>query len=356
MRRWVHGAGRRAAVVLACGSLLLGGLWAAPATAASGATTSGTFVRLTDAAMPYWLYVPASYVPGSPMPLVVYLHGCNQSVPDAALGSRWNAVAEQKGFLVAYPEQPVGLYPAQPGNVSRCWNFSSPLEWARGGVEAGGIAAVTQRVMAVKSIDTTRVFVTGISAGGAMASNMAGLYPDLYAAAGVLLGCSFPCGDASGTGAYQAMGTLRRRMPVLVVAGAVDPAINPAVGEETVMQWLSTNDYVDDGLLNGSVSQNPATLTQHDFETLPAPGGGDPCVSPGGPTKLPCPGGAAGYSSYPYTVRTYNDAAGRDLLDYWIIYGLSHAYPGGDPAASFTDPAGPDVTNAAYQFFMAHPR
>jgi poly(hydroxyalkanoate) depolymerase family esterase len=338
---------------LLLGALLPGGT---AAHAASGVTTTGTFTRFTDAAIPYWLYVPAGYTPGSAMPLVVYLQGCNQSVPDAALGSRWNAVAEQEGFLVAYPEQQVGLYPAQPGNVSRCWNFASPLEWSRTAGEPAGIASVTQRVMATKTVDADRVYVTGVSAGGAMASVMAGLYPDLYAAAGVLLGCSFPCGDATGTGAYNAMGAYRRPMPVFIAVGALDPAISVAVGEETVMQWLSTNDYIDDGLLNASVSQSPASLEQHGFDQVPQPGSGDPCVTPGGPNKLPCIGGAAGYETYPYTVRRYNDAAGNNLLDYWIIYGLSHAYPGGDPTASFTDPQGPYVTEAVYEFFANHPR
>lgn len=345
----------RTRVVLALVSLLLLGLLPA-ADARSGATTGGTFTRFTDAAMPYWLYVPASYTPGTPTPLVVYLHGCNQSVPDAALGTRFNALAEQRGFLVVYPEQRTGLYPLQPGNVSRCWNFASPLEWSRTAAEPSGIASVTQRVMATKTVDADRVHVGGVSAGGAMASVMAGLYPDLYASAAVLLGCSFPCGDATGTGAYNAMGPYRRRMPIFAAFGALDPATSLAVGEVTVMQWLSTNDYIDDGLLNASVSQSPASVEQRDFDQLPAPGSGDPCVAPGGPSKLPCVGGAAGYQTYPYTVRRYNDAAGNNLLDYWIIYGLSHAYPGGDPSASFTDPQGPYVTEAVYEFFESHPR
>ena len=326
---------------------------AVPADAASGRTTAGTFTRHTDAAIPYWLYVPPGYSAGTPTELVVYLHGCNQDPADAALGSRWNALAQARGFLVVYPEQSTGLYPAQPGNVSRCWNFASPLEWTRVGGEAAAIADVTARVKATHSVDSRRVWVTGVSAGGAMASAMAALFPDVYAAAGVLLGCSFPCGDATGSGAFQAMGANARRLPVFVAVGAADPAINVAVGEETVMQWLSTNDYVDDGLLNGSVSQTPSSVTQHGF-TAPT-GEGDPCVDPAGPRKLPCPGGAAGYDTYPYTVRTYTDGAG-ELLEYWIIYGLSHAYPGGDAAASFTDPAGPAVTEAVYDFFTAHPR
>lgn len=340
--------------LLAVLAVLVGALLPAqPASAASGATTAGSFTRHTDSALPYWLYEPPGYAPGTPMPLVVYLQGCNQSVPDAALGSRWNAVAQARGFLVAYPEQPTGLYPFQPGNVSRCWNFASPLEWTRTGGEVGAIAAVTQKVMATHTVDAHRVYVTGVSAGGAMASDVAAFYPDLFAAAGVLLGCGFPCGDVTGSGAYNAMGANARRMPVFVAVGAADPLVGPAVGETTVMQWLSTNDYVGDQLLNGSVSQTPSTITQHGWTT--PDGHGDPCIDPTGPTKLPCPGGAAGYSSYPYTVRTYDDGQG-ELLEYWIIYGLSHAYPGGDPSASFTDPAGPAVTEAVYDFFAAHPR
>ena len=347
LRRLVQAA---TALFLAFASCLL---TAPAANAASGDTTAGTFTRHTDAAMPYWLYVPPGYSPSTPQPLVVYLQGCNQTVADAALGSRWNAVAQARGFLVAYPEQQTGLYPAQPGNVSQCWNFASPLEWTRTGGEVGAMASVTQRVMATHAVDAARVYVTGVSAGGAMASDVAALYPDLFAAAGVLLGCGFPCGDVTGAGAYNAMAANARRMPVFVAVGAADPVINVGVGEATVMQWLSTNDYVDDQLLNGTVSQTPTTLTQHGFTT--PDGNGDPCFNPTGPRKLPCPGGAAGYGSYPYTVRTYDDAQGS-LLEYWIIYGLSHAYPGGDPDASFTDPAGPAVTEATYDFFLAHPR
>jgi poly(hydroxyalkanoate) depolymerase family esterase len=335
--------------LLLLAALVLGGVAVPHASAAS------SFTRHTDAALPYWVYVPSSYDGSTEVPLVVYLQGCNQSVPDAAQGSRWNALAEEKGFLVAYPEQQVGAYPAQTGNVSRCWNFASPLEWSRTAFEPSSIATITSKVIADLAVDTSRVYVTGVSAGGAMASNMAALYPELYSAAGVLLGCSFPCGDATGSGAYNAMAGNARRMPVFNVIGVGDPAINAGVGEVTVMQWLSTNDFVDDGLLNGSVSQTPAALEQHGFDQVPSPGTGDTCIQPGGPSKLPCAGGVVGLTSYPYTVRRYNDAQG-DLLDYWIIYGLDHAYPGGDPAASFTDPAGPDVTRAAYEFFMAHPR
>ena len=80
-----------------------------------------------------------------------------------------------------------------------------------------GEALVPQVHAVLDAHGVDRFIVWGFSAGGAMASVMAGMYPDLYAAAGVLLGCSFPCGDATGTGAYNGMGSLRRPMPVMVV-------------------------------------------------------------------------------------------------------------------------------------------
>ncbi len=329
---------------------------AVPAARPAHAAT-GTFTRYTDLALPYWVYVPSTYTGSTKVPLVVYLHGCNQSPPDAATGTRLNALAEAQGFIVAYPEQQLGLYPAQTGNVSRCWNFDSPLEWSRTGFEASAIAAITTHVSATWAVDSARTYIAGVSAGGAETSLMLSLYPELYSAGAVLLGCGFPCGDASGLSAYQGMGANRHEMPVFIAAGVGDPLINPAVTEDTTLQWLGTNDYIDDGLYNWTVSPFPASTTNYDFNQTPQPGSGNPCIDPTGPYKLPCAGGIAGFQgSYPYTVQTYNDAAGRDLVDLWWIWGLDHAYPGGDASGSWTDPLGPDITTAFWNFLAAHHR
>src|SRR5688572_13270190 len=98
------------ALLLVLTGLVVPGVGASPASAATG-----TFTKVTDTPIPYWLYVPSSYTGATAVPLVVYLQGCNQTVADAALGSRWNAKAEAEGFLVAYPEQQVGTYPVQTG-------------------------------------------------------------------------------------------------------------------------------------------------------------------------------------------------------------------------------------------------
>src|SRR6185503_15946424 len=132
------------------------------------------------------------------------------------------------------------------GNGSSCWNFFRPEDWSRDAGEAATIAGITQRVIAQDHVDPARVYMMGISAGGAMAGVMAATYPDLYAATAILAGTPYQ-GDASGALAAQAMGAHARRMPVMAVMGTADELVNFPVGVSTVQQWLGTNDFVDDG-------------------------------------------------------------------------------------------------------------
>ena len=146
-------------------------------------------------------------------------------------------------------------------------------------------------------------------------------------------------------------------MPVLAVQGTADVVNNPAMGAALVQQWLGTNDLVDNGAPDGSVASSPAAVEHHGLDGSAAEGlgtQGDVCAYA---TRYPCVGGAAGFdSSYPYSVMHYVDAHGRALVDQWLIHGLGHAYPNGNTEANWTDPLGPDVTTAAYAFFMAHPK
>ncbi|MBV8982120.1 MAG: hypothetical protein JO086_14550, partial [Acidimicrobiia bacterium] len=234
-------------------------------------------------------------------------------------------------------------------------NWFLPQNETRDSGEAAAIAGITRQVIADQQIDPDRVYVEGISAGADMAVNMGAAYPDLYAAIGVDAGCAYSdCGDSSGQLAYRAMGAYARPMPVFAVQGTADVLNNYAMGAAMVQQWLGTDDVADDGVANGSVSRLPATTTNYGFDQTPKPGSGDPCIQA---RNFPCIGGVVGFQgTYPYTVQRYADAHGCDLVDSWTVHGLAHAYPGGDPAAAFTDPLGPDVTSAAYQFFLAHPR
>lgn len=315
----------------------------------------------------YYVYAACSAATDGTAPLVVYLHGCLQTAHDAIIQTRWNAQADAHGLVVAYPEQfdpnsePVSEEQVRDhvfdGNGSRCWNWFRPDHIARGAGEAAAIAGITQRLIGQYAIDPRRVYVGGISAGGAMTGALAASYPDLYAAAAMIVGEAYPAAtDATGLLAWQAMGAYARPMPFLIVQGSLDELVPVPQGEMNLSQWLGTNDLVDDGLANGSVPRTPASHEDHGLDPGALAGlgtTGDLCLDQEG---SPCPGGALGFSSYPYSIDRYVDAAGAPLGEWWLIHGIMHSYAGGDPSVSFSDPLGPDITQASYDFFMAHPR
>lgn len=312
---------------------------------------SGSFSRHTSPAKDsygtrnYWTYVPR--VPSAaPRPLVVYLHGCNQNGPDAAVGTRWNQLADKRNFVVVYPEQRV------EANGTQCWNWFLPDHQSHDRGEPAIIASIVRDVMRSERVDPTRVYILGASAGADMATIMAAVYPDLFAAAGGFGGCAYlTCGDVSGTATNKAMGPKARVMPFLVIQGTVDALNNFGLGETLVRNWVGANDLAD-GTRDNSVSQAPSSTDNHGFDKAPTVGApGDTCVRS---KQFPCAGGVIGAKSYPYSVQHHNDAKGCPVVDFWIIHGLGHDYPGGDPRGSFTDPTGPDVTAGAWDYFDLH--
>jgi poly(hydroxyalkanoate) depolymerase family esterase len=321
-----------------------------PAVPAASKEHAGTFDRYeytNDAGMrPYYVYVPSKLHKDAPV--IVYLHGCTQKAPDAAVGTRFNDLAEQEGFIVVYPEQ------VPEANGSRCWNWFLPEHQQRGSGEASIIAGITEEVIVRYEADRSRVFVSGASAGAVMSTNMGVAYPDVYAAIGVVAGCAYlTCTDVTGEIAYGAMGDNARPVPVIAFQGTADLLVNYPLGRTVLDQWLGTNDLADDGTRNQSISLEPE-VEDHSQGAQPQPGSGEPCVPP--PSSFPCIGGALGFQGeYPHTIERYRDAEGNVLVEFWTIHGLGHAYAGGDPAGSFTDPLGPNVTQNTYDFFMAHP-
>ena len=154
----------------------------APARARTG---PGRFLESSftgaDGTRTFKLFVPDDFA-GAALPLVVMLHGCTQDPDDFAAGTQMNALAQEQGFLVLYPAQ------ARRSNAHKCWNWFSPGNQQRGAGEPALLAGMTRHILQTHSVDQERVYVAGLSAGGAMAAVLAREYPDLFAAAGIQSG------------------------------------------------------------------------------------------------------------------------------------------------------------------------
>jgi poly(hydroxyalkanoate) depolymerase family esterase len=346
---------RRLAVASA---LVLAGLVALPGHAAQqpASFTHHTYAAVDGrGARDYWVYVPAG-APRANRPLVVFLHGCNETAEQAAAASRFNEVAARRGFVVVYPEQQLSAPSTAPladGNGLRCWNWFLPEDQERDAGEPATIVGITRQVTQRLRLDRTRTYVGGISAGAVMSVVLAATYPDVYAAAGSMAGCAYrTCADQTGELAYRAMGERARVVPLLVENGTADAANPVAQSLALTQSWLGVDDRADDGALNGSISRQPARAQTFGADQTPSPGSGDPCVHN---NTWTCPGGVVGFTEgYPHTVARYDDAAGCEVLQLWVIHGMAHAYPNGPKDHPYTDPLGPDVTTAMYDFFAHH--
>jgi poly(hydroxyalkanoate) depolymerase family esterase len=264
----------------------------------------------------YKLFIPSSYRQGQPLPLVVMLHGCTQSPDDFAAGTRMNFIAEEQNCLVVYPAQPSGA------NPSKCWNWFRAADQRRDEGEPSLIAGITRRVMQEYSVDPKRVFVAGLSAGGAAAAVMGATYSDLYAAVGIHSGLAY----GAATDMPSAFAAMRQggkggrqtaadgpMIPTIIFHGDRDTTVHPDNGAHVVEHAIG------------------ATKTRKKVHCGKIPGG------------------------HGYTRTTYADAE-CEILEHWNVHGAGHAWSGGSPAGSYTDGEGPDATKEMLRFFLEHPQ
>ena len=293
-----------------------GGTWRSPSAGVSR-SDGGSFEERSYAnaagRRSYRLYIPGSYR-GQALPLLVMLHGCTQSPEDFAAGTRMNELAEEQGFFVAYPKQ------TRAANAQKCWNWFSAADQQRDRGEPSLIAGITRQIMAEVAVDRARVFVAGLSAGGAAAAVMGAAYPDLYAAVGVHSGLA--CGAASDvSSAFAAMKqggrpivtTSHTTVPTIVFHGDGDTTVNPINGDQVIAQAKAAAN------LRLTVSRGEA------------------------------PGGIG------YARSIQSEESGRPVLEQWVLHGAGHAWSGGSPAGSYTEPRGPDASREMLRFFRQQP-
>ncbi|MBM6577550.1 PHB depolymerase family esterase [Microvirga sp. SRT01] len=243
------------------------------------------------------LHVPEGLKPGAA--LVVALHGCTQTAAGYDHGTGWSDLADAEGFVVLLPEQ------ARGNNANVCFNWFEPGDIRRTGGEAESIAQMIRATIAQHGIDPTRVFVTGLSAGGAMTAVMLATYPELFAGGAIIGGLPYGsasnvsqaldrmrghglAGDEAAAAAVRAAGKTTRWPRVSVWHGSADSTVTAANMDRLTGQWRTVH-----GL--------PAAPDR--VETGPR-----------------------------WERRVWADAAGRDAVEQWAIAGMGHGVPV-DPAA-----------------------
>ena len=282
----------------------------------------------------YKLFVPSLMIvdPPRPMfgesstalrPLIVMLHGCTQNPDDFAVGTGMNTLAEAQKCFVLYPAQ------SSAANQHGCWNWFKKANQRVGHGEPAIIAGITKDIIQRYPVDPSRVYIAGLSAGGALAASMALLYPDLYAAAGVHSGLPYASANnlatalsAMRSGIYSkdfvSHGQVYDAPPVIVFHGDQDNTVSPVNADRLIEQFTKS-----DGNQLDVEKNKPRPVQQGKMQ-----------------------------HGRSYSATSYDDAEGTTVAEQWTIHGAGHAWSGGKSAGSYTDPSGPDASQEMLRFFL----
>ena len=269
----------------------------------------------------------------SSLPLVVMLHGCEQTAADFAQGTRMNRLAAQEGFVVLYPQQSANAH------RHRCWHWYDPATQDGSG-DAALIAAMIETVVAKYAIDRSRIYAAGMSAGASMAHILALRRPDLIAAVGLHSGVVFGAADS----ALAALRTMR-----FGAAGSPEAAVRDAVHDPATFPALPA--ILIHGDRDGVVSRANLADLSAQFRTL---NGATPRIAePVPPAPATLPAGAGG--SADHVQRDYY-VGSRLMLRVCEVPDLAHAWSGGDDSFPFHASDGPDASALMWAFFKSHRR
>ena len=277
--------------------------------AGSATFATGQFVR--DAQTHHYkLYTPPQAAASQRLPLVVMLHGCTQNPDDFSVGTAMNDAACAQGFYVLYPSQ------QRAANSQGCWNWFERGHQQRDAGEPAWIAELTLQLLRTLPIDSRRVYIAGLSAGGAMAAVIASAYPEIFAALGVHSG--LPVGAARNLA--EALNAMKRGAPQPARVAKPVPSIVFHGDQDRTVHAANAR-----GLVDASVAGvNCAIRVER--------------------------GAAKGRK---YTRNVY-EREGKAQAELWQLHGAGHAWSGGNPAGSYADARGTDATAEMLRFFWLH--